>query len=116
MSSCTIYHNNRCSKSRDSLALLRDSGIEPTVVNYLDSPPDRESLEDLIVRMGLRPRDVIRRKEKLFKELNLNEFLNDDDKLLDAMLDNPILIERPIVVVGNKVTIGRPPERILEIL
>jgi len=111
-----IYHNPRCSKSRASLALLREKGIEPRIVEYLKTPPSREELEAILARLGMQPRDLMRKKEKIYKELGLDDPDLSRDQLIDAMLENPILIERPIVVFGDKAAIGRPPEKVLEIL
>ena len=111
-----IYHNPRCSKSRASLALLREKGIEPRIVEYLKTPPSREELEAILARLGMQPRDLMRKKEKIYKELGLDNPDLSRDQLIDAMLENPILIERPIVVFGDKAAIGRPPEKVLEIL
>lgn len=116
MASCTIYHNTRCSKSRQTLDLLNEQGVKPVVINYLDTPPEKEVLARLVDQMGLRPRDIVRRNEKVYRELEIGKLLDNDDALLDAMVTNPILIERPIVVVDGKVTIGRPPQRVLDIL
>jgi arsenate reductase len=116
MSNVTIYHNPRCSKSRQTLSLLEEKGIEPTVVEYLKDPPDAKTLKGLLKKLGLRPKDIIRRKEEPFKTLGLAEKLEDDQSLIAAMVQHPILIERPIVVSGSAARIGRPPESVLEIL
>ena len=116
MSNVTIYHNPRCSKSRQTLSLLTDQGVEPTIVEYLDTPPDAATLKKIIKMLGIRPIDLIRTKESPFKELNLAAKADDDDALIEAMVANPILIERPIVVAGNQARLGRPPEDVLEIL
>ena len=112
-----IYHNPRCSKSRQTLQLLRDRGIEPEIVEYLKTPPDAKTLKQLLQMLGLKPRELMRRKEAPYKELNLaDESLGEED-LIRAMVENPILIERPIVVVdGKRAALGRPPEQVLEIL
>lgn len=112
--SLTIYHNPKCGTSRKVLAALRDAGHDPTVIEYLKTPPSRAELKSLIQRMGLTPADCIRRKEQVFGELKLAEANN--DRLLDAMAEHPILIERPIVVSGQKVRICRPPETVKEFL
>ena len=116
MSEVTIYHNPRCSKSRQTLALLEEQGISPTVVHYLDSPPDAATLKQLLAGLGLQPRELMRRKEAVYSELNLADAGLSDDELIAAMIANPILIERPIVVAGERCAIGRPPESVLEIL
>lgn len=110
----TIYHNPRCSTSRKTLQLLRDNGIEPTIVKYLETPPTREELARLIEQAGLTPRQAIRSKEAVYKELGLADA--DDDALLDAMASHPILIERPLVVTGRGVRLARPVENVEEIL
>lgn len=112
----TIYHNPRCSKSRQTLALLQDRGVEPNIVEYLNTPPDAATLKDLLKKLGLAPRDLMRRKEAAYKENGLGDPALDDDALIAAMVENPILIERPIVVNGAKAALGRPPEQVLDIL
>ncbi len=112
----TIYHNPRCSKSRATLALLRERGIEPRIVEYLKTPPDTATLRHLLDLLGLGPRELMRRKETVYKKLNLDDPELDDEALIRAMAENPILIERPIVVNGERAAIGRPPEKVLEIL
>ncbi len=112
----SIYHNSRCSKSRQTLALLNDNGIQPTVIEYLKTPPDRDTLKSLLSMLDLGPRDLMRKGEAVYKELNLDDKELNDDALIDAMLDNPILIERPIVVSNGKAVIGRPPENVLDII
>lgn len=112
----TIYHNPRCSKSRQALALLRDKGVEPRIVEYLRTPPDAETLKGILERLDLAPRELMRRKEAPYKELDLDNRGLDDAALIQAMVDNPILIERPIILKGEKAVIGRPPEKALEIL
>lgn len=112
----TIYHNPRCSTSRKTLELIREAGIEPTVIEYLKTPPSRAELADLIARMGVPVRAVLRAKEDLAGELGLRDPATSDDALLDAMAANPILIERPIVVGDKGVRLGRPPEAVREVL
>jgi len=113
----TIYHNNRCGKSRDSLALLQEKGISPTVVAYLETPPDAATLRGLLKKLGLTDaRALMRKGEAEYKGLNLADPSLSQDALIDAMVANPKLIERPIVVNGNKAAIGRPPENVLAIL
>jgi arsenate reductase len=112
----TIYHNPRCSKSRNALALLRDNGVEPTIIEYLKTPPDGAQLADILTKLNLRPRDMMRRKEVLYRDLNLDDDSVSDDQLCAAMVANPILIERPIVLIGDRGIIGRPPEDVLTIL
>ncbi|MBK0126688.1 arsenate reductase (glutaredoxin) [Pantoea sp. S61] len=113
----SIYHNPRCSKSRETLALLQDKGIEPDVVLYLETPPDMQTLKKLLRQLGMSSaRDLMRRKEDLYKELNLADVQLSEEQLLQAMVDNPKLIERPIVINCDQARIGRPPEAVLEII
>ena len=112
----TIYHNPRCSKSRQTLALLEERGISPRVVDYLKTPPSAAELKAILKKLGLRPRDLMRKGEPLYAELGLKDRDLDDDALIALMVANPLLIERPIVVSGGKAAIGRPPESVLEIL
>ena len=112
----TIYHNPRCSKSRQTLALLEERGIGPRVVDYLKTPPSAAELKTILKKLGLRPRDLMRKGEQFYAELGLKDRDLDDDALIALMVANPILIERPIVVSGGKAAIGRPPESVLEIL
>ncbi len=116
MSDVTIYHNPRCSKSRQTLALLEERGIDPDVVNYLDFPPDAQTLAGLLGMLQLDPRGLMRKKEAPYTELNLGAENLADDELIAAMIAHPILIERPIVVAGDRAAIGRPPEAVLNIL
>jgi arsenate reductase (glutaredoxin) len=112
----TIYHNPRCSKSRQTLALLEERGIGPRVVDYLKTPPSAAELKTILKKLRLRPRDLTRKGEPLYAELGLKDRDLDDDALIALMVANPILIERPIVVSGGKAAVGRPPESVLEIL
>tara|TARA_R110002072_G_scaffold19040_23_gene70609 strand:- start:599 stop:964 length:366 start_codon:yes stop_codon:yes gene_type:complete len=114
--SLTIYHNPRCSKSRQTLQLLRDRGLEPTIVEYLKTAPDAATLARLLAMLGVPARDLLRKGEALYKELNLADDRLSQDALIAAMVANPILIERPIVVANGKAALGRPPEKVLEIL
>lgn len=114
--SVTIYHNPRCSKSRQTLQLLRDHDLEPEVVDYLKTPPDAATLERLLGLLGLEPRELMRRKEAEYKELGLDDPALSREQLIAAMVEHPRLIERPIVVGGGKAALGRPPEKVLEIL
>ena len=111
-----IYHNPKCSTSRKVLDALRRAGEEPEIVEYLKTPPTKNELKDLLKRMKMRPRDLLRKKEALYKELSLDDERKSDDQIIDAMLANPILIERPIVVTRKGVRLGRPPEIVNEIL
>ena len=112
----TIYHNPRCSKSRQTLQLLNDNNVEADVVEYLKTPPDANTLKDILGKLGLKPRQLMRTKEDIYKELNLNDVSLTDEQLIQAMIENPKLIERPIVVKDGKVAVGRPPENVLSIL
>ena len=114
--SVTIYHNPRCSKSRQTLALLEDKGVTPDVLLYLDNPPDAAALGKLLKMLGMEPRDLMRKGEEPYKSLNLADPAKSRDELIAAMVTNPILIERPIVVRNGKAALGRPPEQVLQIL
>ncbi|MBB3035932.1 arsenate reductase (glutaredoxin) [Hoyosella altamirensis] len=116
MSDVTIYHNPRCTTSRNVLAIIREAGIEPEIVKYLDTPPGRDALASMISAASLTPRQAIRKREKLYKELGLDNPDTSDDALLDAMAEHPILIERPIVVTPRGVRLARPPQTVEEIL
>ena len=112
----TSYHNPRCSKSRQTLALLEENGINPTVREYLNDVPSAEEIAEILNMLAMEPRDLMRKKEAEYKENNLdNASLNNDD-LIAAMMQFPKLIERPIVIKGSKAAIGRPPESVLAIL
>ncbi|WP_133647957.1 arsenate reductase (glutaredoxin) [Paraburkholderia flava] len=112
----TIYHNPDCGTSRNTLAMIRNAGIEPTVIEYLKTPPSRETLLDLIERSGLSVRDVVRQKGTPYVDLGLDDPLVSDDQLIDAMLKHPILINRPLVVTDHGVRLCRQSEVILDIL
>ncbi|MDZ7663516.1 arsenate reductase (glutaredoxin) [Thiohalophilus sp.] len=114
--SLTLYHNPRCSKSRQTLELLQQHGHQPEVVEYLKTPPERATLVRILDLLGLEPRDLMRRKEPEYKENNLDNQSLGRDALIDAMLRHPKLIERPILLANGKAAIGRPPENVLEIL
>ncbi len=113
----TIYHNPRCSKSRDTLSLLKSNGIEPNVVLYLDTPPDAATLTSLLHMLGMSSaRELMRTKDDLYQQLNLADSTLSEQALIQAMVDNPKLMERPIVVANGQARIGRPPEQVLEIV
>ena len=114
--SLIIYHNPRCSKSRQTLALLRERGLEPEIVLYLESPPSEAGLEKLLDMLGMPARDLMRRKEAPYRELGLDDPSLTRAELVAAMASHPVLIERPVVVSGTRAAIGRPPEKVLEIL
>jgi arsenate reductase len=111
----SIYHNNRCSKSRDSLALLNEQNIEFKVIEYLQNPPSAKQLKTILKKLKLKPYELVRKSEVLFKTKYKDKDLSDDE-WIEVMVNNPVLIERPIIVNGNKAVIGRPPEKVLEIL
>lgn len=114
--STTIYHNPRCSKSRQTLQLLEEHGEQPEIVKYLETPPDAATLKSLLDMLGLEPRQLMRQKESEYKALGLDDPELDRDTLIRAMTEHPKLIERPIVVKDGKAALGRPPEDVLEIL
>jgi len=115
MAEVTIYHNPRCSKSRQTLALLAESGVAANVVEYLKTPPDAKTLDELLHKLGLEPRELMRTKEDEYAALGLAA-VTDRAQLLQAMVEHPILIERPIVVKGSQARLGRPPEQVLALL
>lgn len=112
----TIYHNPRCSKSRATLKLLEERGQKPEIIEYLKTPPDAATLKKLLRQLDMKPRELLRDKETAYKEAGLDDPGLSDDDIIAAMVKHPILIERPIVVAGNKAALGRPPEKVLEIL
>jgi arsenate reductase len=114
--SVKIYHNPRCSKSRQTLELLKEQGIEPEIIEYLKTPPSATELNDILEKLGLEPRDLMHKKEAEYKNAGLDNQSLDRQALIDGMINNPILIERPIVIANGKAAIGRPPENVLAIL
>ena len=112
----TIYHNPRCSKSRETLKLLEEKGIRPDVVEYLKHPPTKDELTAILQKLGLKPRDLMRTKEAEYKENGLDDPSLSDAELIEAMIRIPKLIERPIVLANDKATIGRPPENVINII
>lgn len=114
--SVTIYHNPRCSKSRQTLALLEEQGVTPTIVEYLEQGPDGGTLGKILDMLQMAPRDLMRKGEAEYKDNGLDDDSLGRDALIQAMVDHPRLIERPIVIKGNKAAIGRPPESVLDIL
>jgi len=112
----TIYHNPACGTSRNTLAMIRQSGVEPTIIHYLDTPPSREKLEELIRDMGIAPRDLLRRKGTPYDDLELDNPDRSDEELIDAMMAHPILINRPIVIGPKGARLCRPSEVVLDIL
>jgi arsenate reductase len=114
--SVTLYHNPRCSKSREALRLLRERGVEPVIVHYLETPPDAATIEKLLDALGMQPRELMRRKEEEYRAAGLDDPRLGRADLIRAMVEHPRLIERPIAVSGGKVALGRPPEKVLEVL
>ncbi len=112
----TIYHNPRCSKSRATMEFLQEKGIEPDVIKYMDNPLDEAALKKLLAMLGMKPRELMRKHEKVFKDAGLDDPTFTDDELIEAMAQCPSLIERPIVVNNGKAVLARPPEVVLDIL
>ena len=111
-----IYHNPRCSKSRQTLELIRDAGVEPEIVEYLKAPPTADELDAILTHLGLPPVEIVRRKESRFQELELAEKSLNREEWIALLVQNPQLIERPIVVEGDRAVIGRPPENVLPLI
>ena len=112
----TIYHNPRCSKSRQTLELLTSRGIEPVIVEYLKTPPTHQQLDSILRGLEMEPRQLMRTKEAEYKELGLDDESLSRDQLIEAMIATPKLIERPLVIAGDQIAIGRPPEAVVTIL
>ncbi len=112
----TLYHNPRCSKSRQTLQLLEDRNVEFTVVKYLETPPTHQQLDSILRGLEMEPRSLMRTKETEYKQLGLADESLSRDQLIEAMINTPKLIERPILVAGDQIAIGRPPENVLTIL
>lgn len=112
----SLYHNPRCSKSREALKLLEEKGFSFETIKYLETPPSIETLKTILEKLAIPARDLMRKKEKVYKDLDLGNESQSEDDLIQAMVNNPILIERPLLVTEEKAAIGRPPEQILEIL
>jgi arsenate reductase len=112
----SIYHNPRCSKSRQTLALLEERGITPEIVLYLETPPTAGDLDAILKKLGISARQLLRKGEDAYKENNLSDTSLSDEQIIDVMVANPKLIERPIVIKGDKAVLGRPPEQVLSIL
>ncbi len=110
-----IYHNPRCRKSRETLELLRAHGVEPQIVEYLKTPPSKEELRDILRKLGMRPEQLVRKGEALYKEQFKGKSLSDEE-WLEVLTQHPRLIERPIVLAGDRAVIGRPPENVLQLL
>ena len=111
-----IFYNPNCSKCRLTMDILNDKGVQTTVIEYLSTPPNTTELNEVLNLLGLNPRELMRKHEAPYKENKLDNPDLSREQLIQAMIDNPILIERPIIINGNKATIGRPPERVLDIL
>ena len=116
MSEFTIFHNPRCSKSRQTLALLEENNISPSIVMYLETPPTKKELLSIVAKLKISPRDLLRKGEDAYKALQLGEASLDDEVLIDAMVKYPKLIERPIVIKGENAVLGRPPENVLTLI
>ena len=114
--SVKIYHNPRCSKSRETLQLLKDKGIEPEIVEYLKTPPSAAELDDILNKLGMEPRELMRTQEKEYKETGMDDEKLSRKALIEGMVKTPRLIERPIVLADGKAAVGRPPENVLAIL
>lgn len=114
--SVIIYHNPRCGKSRQTLQLLQQQGIEPEIIEYLKTPPSAQQLDDILQQLDMEPRELMRKKEAEYKANGLDDASLDRQALITAMINNPILIERPIVIANGKAALGRPPEAVLAIL
>jgi arsenate reductase len=111
-----IYHNPRCSKSRQTLQLLRDKQMEPVIVEYLKTPPSKSELKKILQMLDMKPRDILRTKEAEYKQLGLNDPSLSDEQILEMIIEHPRLMERPIVVTDHGAALGRPPENVLEVL
>ncbi len=116
MKKIVIYHNPRCSKSRQTLALLQERGIEPEIIEYLKTPPTPAELRALLQKLNIAPRDLLRKKDEAYKTTGLQNKSLDDQEVIEIMCANPVLIERPIVITDKQAAIGRPPENVLDIL
>ena len=112
----TIWHDPRCSKSRRTLQILNDFGLRPKIVEYLKTPPQPEELRDVLRRLAVGPRDLMRTREASWRDFGLDDANLSDDALIQAMHEHPILIERPVVLAGDKAVLGRPPEKVLDLV
>lgn len=110
-----IFHNPRCSKSRQTLAMLEEKGIQPEIINYLETPPSKDELKEILKLLGIGPRDLMRTREAEYKAQGLDDESLSDEALIKAMAATPKLIERPIVIANGKAALGRPPEKVLDI-
>ncbi|TNC82412.1 MAG: arsenate reductase (glutaredoxin) [Oleiphilus sp.] len=116
MTDIQIYHNPRCSKSRQTLSLIEEKGITPEIVLYLENTPDAGTLKEIIAKLGIGARDLLRKGEQAYKDNQLKDESLSDDTLIDMMVAHPKLIERPIVIKGERAVLGRPPENVLDLL
>jgi len=116
MPAFTIYHNPRCSKSRQTLELLQENNISPEIILYHENTTSKEELKDVLGKLGMRARELLRKGEDAYKELGLQDESLSEEEIIDAMLASPKLIERPIVVAGNRAILGRPPENVLNLI
>ena len=116
MNKLIIYHNPRCSKSRQSLQIIKDHGMKPTIVEYLKTPLDKFELENISRLLNKRPKEFVRKNETDFKENNINDIIENDTELINKMVNFPKIIERPIITSGDKAVIGRPPENVLKLI
>ncbi len=111
-----IYHNPRCSKSRETLQILEDNQCDPRVIEYLEEPPSQQELKQLVAKLGVSPRDLLRTTEAVYKDAELDDDSLTDDEIIEALCEYPALLQRPIVVNGERAVIGRPPVKVLEII
>lgn len=111
-----MYHNPRCSKSRETLQLLNDHDIEPEIIGYMDNPPSPQELKRIVKLLGVQVRELVRSTEPAYREANLDDDSLSEDELIEAICEYPVLLQRPIVISGNRAIIGRPPSRVLEII
>ncbi|KAA3604696.1 MAG: arsenate reductase (glutaredoxin) [Calditrichaeota bacterium] len=116
MSEIKIYHNNRCSKSRNTLAILEEKNANFEIVNYLETPPSETELDSILQKLGKEPQEIVRKGEQIYKDLNLKNVSLSRKEWIKTLVENPKLIERPIVVTGEKAVLGRPPENVLELI
>ena len=115
MTTITIWHNPRCSKSRTALAILEENGVAPIEVKYLDTPPSKSDIVTVLAALAMEAKDIIRKGEAVYKSVNLSAE-STNEEILNALVENPILIERPIIISGDRAVIGRPPENVLSLL
>ncbi len=111
-----IYHNPRCSKSRETLQILQDNNCQPSIVEYLEEPPSPQQLKDIIGMLGISARDLLRTTEPVYKDADLDDDSLSEDEIIEAICEYPELLQRPIVIAGGRAVIGRPPQKVLEII